>query len=191
MLRWEEIMARRLAGHGLQLLGYTLTFAGLGVAGTALLLAGNYPTVSLWVFVAVGVAVGAPLMVAGGRVDARGRGYVLGQSHEQAAAHHRRTTILMALHLGMGLLLTAFVIAPLLLRATDWAHPSDDLIRYWIIGWMLTLCATRYWTTRPLWRAIERRVSERWPVLVGSEHSSYVARPRQVRGRAAPTLRKG
>jgi hypothetical protein len=182
-------MKSRLAGHALQLLGYTLTFLGLGVVAAALFLAGNHPSVPLWVFLAAGAAIGAPLMIAGGRIDSRGRGRVLNQTPEEAAAHYRQTTVLLALHLGMGFLLTAFVIAPLLLRATGWVHPSDDLTRIWIIGWLLALCATRDWTTRPLWRAIERRVLNCW-FPDGGEQSGLFSGRRQLHGRAAPTVRK-
>jgi hypothetical protein len=154
-------MRSKLAGHALQLLGYTLTFLGLGVAVVALFLAGNYPTVPLWVFLAAGVAVGAPLMIAGGRIDGRGRGRVLELSPEEAAREYTEKTLLTALHLGLGFLLTALVIAPVLLQATGWVHPSDVFTKVWIIGWMLALCACRDWITRPLWRSIEGRVIAR------------------------------
>lgn len=42
-------MRLTLAGHGLQLLGYTLTFCGLGVAA-ALFVSPSYPAVPFWVF---------------------------------------------------------------------------------------------------------------------------------------------
>jgi hypothetical protein len=154
-------MRSRLAGHVRQLIGYALVFLGLAVVTAALFVAGSHPTIPLWVFVAGSTAIGAPLMIAGSRIDARGRGLVLDQSPEQAAAQYRQTTVLMAIHLGVGFLLTAFVIAPLLLRATGWIHPSDVFNRVWITGWLLILCATRNWTTRPLWRAIEKQVIAR------------------------------
>lgn len=154
-------MRSRLAGHARQLLGYALVFLGLAVVTAALFVAGNHPTIPLWVFVAGSTAIGAPLMIAGSRINARGRGLVLNQSPEQAAAQYRQTTALLALHLGMGLLLTAFVIAPLLLRATGWVHPGDVFTRVWITAWLFALCATRDWTTRPLWREIEKQVIAR------------------------------
>lgn len=155
-------MRSKLAGHAQQLLGYSIVFLGLAVVTAALFVAGNYPTIPLWVFVAGSTVIEAPLMIAGGRIDARGRGLVLDQSPQQAATQYRQTTVLMALYLGMGVLLTAFVIAPLLLRATGWVHPSDTFVRVWIIGWLMTLCATRDWTTRPLWRVIERWITRQW-----------------------------
>jgi hypothetical protein len=181
-------MKSRLAGHALQLLGYLLTFLGLGVVAAALFIAGNHPSVPLWVFLAAAVAIGAPLMIAGGRIDSRGRGRVLDQTPEEATAHYRQTTVLMALHLGMGFLLAAFVIAPLLLRATGWVHPSDAFTRMWIVGWLLTLCAGREWITRPVWRAIERRALERWRVADGSKQSGLFRGPQPLHG---TTVRRG
>lgn len=170
-------MRSKLAGHALQLLGYTLTFLGLGVAAAALFLAGNYPTVPLWVFLATGVAIGAPLMIMGGRIDSRGRGRVLDQSPEEAAREYREKAVLMALHLALTGILTAFVIAPLIVRATGLAYPSDTFVKTWIIGWLLTLCASRDWVTRPLWRAIEGRVVNRWTTRTGGGKPHQISNP--------------
>jgi Na+-driven multidrug efflux pump len=151
-------MRAKLRGHGLQFLGSSLVFLGLAVVIAALVIAGRHPAVPLWAFVAGGGAVAAPLMVAGGRINGRGRGRVLGQSSEQAAREYRTTTTLMALHLGLTFLLVAFITAPLFARALGLVNVGDAFVKAWVIGWMLTLCASREWVTRPVWRAVERRV---------------------------------
>jgi hypothetical protein len=121
--------------------------------------------------------IGAPLMIAGGRIDSVGRGRVLDQSPEEAARAYREKTILMALHLTLTGILTAFVVAPLLVRATGLAYPSDTFVKVWSIGWLLTLCASRDWVTRPLWRKIERRVANRWTTRTGGGLPRQITNP--------------
>jgi hypothetical protein len=155
-------MPPKPAGHALQLLGDALVFLGLGVVTAAVFVAGSYPAVPLWVFVSGAVALGAPLMVAGGRIDSRGRGLVLGMSPERAAGEYRVQAVLMALYLGFLWLLGSLAAAPVFVRATGLAYPSDTFVLTWLVGWVLVFCAGREWVTRPLWRAIERRGLARW-----------------------------
>jgi hypothetical protein len=169
-------MRSKLAGHALQLLGYMLTFLGLGVSAAAFLLAGNYPTVPLWVFVTAAVVIGAPMMIAGGRIDGRGRGWVLGQSPERAAREYREKTVLMAFFLGFILAHSALVTAPLFARTAGLLNLSDAFIKVWLVGSLLILCAGRAWISRPLWQVIEARVRKRWTTL--SDGRS----PRQIPG---------
>lgn len=151
----------RPAGHALQLAGTGLVFLGLAVVVAALVVAGRYPTVPLGAFVAGALAAGAPLMIAGGRLNGRGRGLVLGRSPDEAAREYRDSTTLLAFYLLFLWTLGAIVAAPVFARATGLIHPTDTFTRVWITSWMLALCAARPWVTRPLWRAIERRVRAR------------------------------
>ena len=155
-------MQSKLAGHALQVLGYAFTFLGLGVAAAAFLMAGNYPTIPLWVFVTTAVGIGAPLMIAGGRIDGRGRGRVVGQSPERAAREYREKTMLMALYIVFILALAVLVIAPLFSRTTGSLNLSDAFVKVWLAGSLLILCAGRDWISRPLWRVIEGRVTKWW-----------------------------
>jgi hypothetical protein len=154
-------MKRTLAGHAFQVAGYGLCFLGLGVAVAAFLVAGCFPTVPLWVFVASAMALGAPVMIAGGRINSRGRGLVLGQTPAEAAREHRRTTILMLLLLLFLLAHSAFITAPVLLWAIGLVQPHPMLVRVWVGGSMLVLCLGRDWISRPLWDVLERQVTGR------------------------------
>ena len=132
-------MAPKLAGHGLQLLGYALIFIGLGVVAAVLLVAASYPAVPMWAFALGALAAGAPLMIAGGRINSRGRGQVLGVSPEHAAGEYREQNLLMVLYLGLLLLQGILVAAPLFARATGLVYPSDAFITVWLFASMLTL----------------------------------------------------
>lgn len=158
-------MRLKLAGHGLQLAGYALTFLGLGVVVAALAVSGSYPTVPLWMFLLGAVAIAAPMMIAGGRINSRGRGLVLDQSPEQADREYREGNLLLFLYVVFLMLHGLVVAAPVFARATGLVYPSDTFIKVWIYSSMLTLCAGRYWITRPLWSAIARRVQARRAAL--------------------------
>src|SRR5262245_52074412 len=93
-------MAPKLAGHTRQLAGYALVFLGLAVATGILFASGRYPAVPMWEFVLAAVVLGAPLMIAGGRLNARGRGQVLGVSRECAAEEYRQQNVVLAAYLG-------------------------------------------------------------------------------------------
>jgi len=153
-------MPPKLAGHALQLLGYSLTFLGLAVVVVALFAAGSYPGVSLWVFVSGGIVVGAPLMIAGGRIDSRGRELVLGMSPEEAVREYRQGVVLLAVYLAVLLLQGFWVAAPMFLCVFGLAQPGDPFVSVWIVTWVLLFCAGREWITRPLMRAAARRIRE-------------------------------
>ncbi|AMV26881.1 hypothetical protein VT84_20945 [Gemmata sp. SH-PL17] len=150
-------MPPKLTGHLLQLLGHALVFLGLGFALLAMVLATNYYSVPFWVFVLAAIAVGAPMMVTGGRINSIGRGFVLGMSPEEATSEYRRGTALLGVYLGVLLLQGAWVAAPLTLCSAGFTTPSHPLVLTWIIAWMFIFCVGRYWITRPLLRAAERR----------------------------------
>jgi hypothetical protein len=150
-----------LAGHVRQLFGYALVFLGLGVAAGVFLTAGRYPTVPLWWFVSVAVVLGAPLMIAGGRLNARGRGQVMDIMPESATEEYHRQNVLMAAYLGFILAQGFLVATPVLARGTGLVFPSDTFVSVWVVVSMLALCAGREWVTRPVWRAIERRLLAR------------------------------
>jgi hypothetical protein len=154
-------MPPRLAGHALQLLGHALVFLGLAAAAAALFAAGNHPTVPTWAFAAVGVAVGTPVMIAGGRINNRGRALVLGLTPARAAREYRLQVVLLALYIAFLWLHGAWVAAPLFVRGTGLADPADSFVSVWVVAWMLLFCAGRDWITRPVWGAIERRVLAR------------------------------
>jgi hypothetical protein len=154
-------MAPKLAGHGLQLLGYALVFLGLGAVAAMFFAAGSYPTIPLWAFVSGALAVAVPLMIAGGRVNSRGRARVLGVSPEQAEREYRDGNWLLLVYLGLLGLQGGLVAAPLFARATGFVHPSDTFVTVWIVVWMFILCAGRGWITRPLLRGAARRVQAR------------------------------
>ena len=86
-------------------------------------------------------------------------------------------TILMALYLGFLWTLSALVVAPLLVRVTGLAYPSDALIKTWMAGGLLILCAGRDWTTRLLWRAIEEHALKRWTTRSGGRLSRQIPGP--------------
>jgi hypothetical protein len=151
-------MKTKLVGHTYQAAGYTLVFLGLGVAAAAMFLATTMPSVSFWVFAAAAVAIGAPLMVAGGRVNAVGRGMVLGRPSEDAARGYRRGTALLGVYLALLLLQGAWVAAPLALVAAGAVDPMDPLVSAWVVTWTFAFCVGRYWITRPLVCAAERRL---------------------------------
>jgi hypothetical protein len=155
-------MPPKLTGHALQLAGHGLVFLGLGVAAAAMFASGNHPAVPTWAFVAAGVGLGAPLMIAGGRIDSRGRGLVLGQSRELAAREYRQSTVLLALYLGFLWLLGSLCAVPVFFIAAGWVQPDGVFVKLWLAAWVLIFCAGRDWTSRPLWRAIERRARARW-----------------------------
>ena len=114
-------------------------------------------------------------MIAGGRIDARGRGIVLDQTPAETTAHYRKTTVLMAAYVTF-LLAIGFVAAlPLFVRATGLAHPSNDFYTGWLVAWLLVFCAGRQWVTRPLWLKIQQRVLMRHEV-------SSVNRSTEVQG---------
>ncbi len=94
-------MPPKLTGHLLQLLGHALVFLGLGFAFLAMVIATNYYSVPFWVFVLAAIAIGAPVMVAGGRINSVGRGLVLGISAEEATKEYRRGTVLLGVYLGV------------------------------------------------------------------------------------------
>lgn len=158
-------MAPRFAGHALQLLGYSLSFLGLAAVVLALLAAGRFPGVSLGVFVAGGVVVGAPLMIAGGRIDCRGRALVLGLSPEDAAREYRQGVVLLAVYLAILLGQGFWVAAPVFLCALGLARPGDPFVSVWVVAWMLLFCVGRGWITRPLMAAAARRVRGRESTL--------------------------
>ncbi len=149
-------MPPKLTGHLLQLLGHALVFLGLGFALLAMVLATNYYSVPFWMFVLAAIAIGAPVMVAGGRINSVGRGLVLGISAEEATKEYRRGTILLGTYLSILLLQGAWVAAPLTLCSAGFATPSRPLVLTWIIAWMFIFCVGRYWITRPLMRVAER-----------------------------------
>jgi hypothetical protein len=154
-------MAPKLAGHALQLLGYALVFLGLAAAAVLLFASGRYPAAPMWAFVSGAVVCGAPMMIAGGRINSVGRGLVLGMSPGRAARQYRVQTVLMALYLGFLWLLGGLAAAPVFVRATGLAYPSDTFFSVWLAAWVLIFCGGRPWVTRPLWRAIERRALAR------------------------------
>lgn len=152
-------MRRVLAGHLLQLMGYALVFLGLGLTAGAMVLAGSYPTVPFWVFVVAAVGVAAPVMVAGGRVNAAGRGRVLGVSSADAAREYHLGTRLLGVYLAVLLAQGFWAAAPLALCALGTARPSDPVVVAWVTTWMLVFCAGRDWITRPVVCAAERRLA--------------------------------
>lgn len=174
-------MRSKLVGHAQQLLGYGLSFLGLGVAGAAFLVAGFFPAVPLWVFVAVGVAVGAPLMVVGGRVNSRGRGRVLGQTPEAAAREHREGTVAMAAFLGFLLALSFVAVLPVFAWAVGLGRPNGAFVAGWYVAWILVFGAARHWVTLPMWRWVERRVLGKREVVTW-----HADRPRSVAGPKPP-----
>ncbi|VTR94431.1 unnamed protein product [Gemmata massiliana] len=151
------MMPPKLTGHLLQLLGHALVFFGLGFALLAMVLATNYYNVPFWVFVLASIAIGAPTMVAGGRINSVGLGLVLGMPPEEATKEYRRGTILLGTYLSILLLQGAWVAAPLTLSTAGLTPPSHPLVLTWIVAWMFIFCVGRYWITRPLMRAAERR----------------------------------
>jgi hypothetical protein len=152
------MMVPKLAGHVLQLVGYALVFLGLAVTAVAMFLATTLPGVPFWVFVLVAVVLGAPMMVTGGRANSLGRGLVLGVPPEEAAREYRRGTVLLAVYLALLLLQGAWVAAPLVLCGARLADPSDPLVLTWVTAWMFIFCVGRYWITRPMIRAAERKL---------------------------------
>lgn len=162
-------MRSQLTGHALQLAGYALTFLGLGSTVAAMHLATNYPTVPFWVFALASVAFGAPLMIAGGRINSRGKGRLMGWSPAETDREYQREMIWMAARIGFALLIASLALIPLVVRASGMAHPSSTFFSVWMTGWVLVFCAGRQWTTRPLWEAIARRLppSSTNPVRTG------------------------
>lgn len=148
----------KLPGHALQLADYALTLLGLGATVAAMYLAANYPTVPFWAFVLASVAFGAPLMIAGGRINSRGKGQLMGWPPDETDSEYRRETIWMAAHIGFVLLIASLALLPLIARASGRAHPSGTFFSTWMASWVLVLCAEREWTTRPLCKAIARRL---------------------------------
>ena len=151
-------MAPKLGGHVLQLVGFALVFLGLSVVAVAMFLATSFHAVPFWVFVLVAVAFGAPLMVAGGRANSVGRGLVLGMPPEEAAREYRRGVALLAVYLALLLLQGVWVAAPLVLCGAGLTRPSDPVVLTWVTASMLAFCVGRYWMTRPLMRAAERKL---------------------------------
>lgn len=151
-------MRSKLAGHGLQLAGYALTFLGLGAAAVVIAIAGNQPTIPFWAFVLGAMVIGAPLMIAGGRINSRGRMRVLDQTPEQASREYQQGTRILAVYIGI-LLLQGFIVAlPLFLRAAGFVLVSDPALTWWIAMTMFIFCAGRQWITRPLLKAATRRL---------------------------------
>jgi hypothetical protein len=189
------MMSSKLAGHGLQLSGHLLCFGGLAAAAAVIFVAGNHPSIPMWWFAAGAAALGAPLMIAGGRINLRGRRLVLNQSPEEAAGDHFESTTLLALFLAFLWLHGLWIAAPMFLRATGLGHPSDAFVSVWIVGWTLTLCAARDWISNPIWQAIERRARARWSMSRGAEdgcasdtsHDSPAASPSASRVSSART----
>lgn len=151
-------MRSKLAGYALQLAGYAMVFLGLGVATAALFVAGFFPAAPLWIFIAVGVVLGAPLMLAGGWLYNRGR-VLLGTPVEQVEAEHRAGTATFARLVLLVWLMGLWCAAPLFVRATGLANPNDAIVSLWVAVWMLAFTAGARWTTQPLWYAIERGFS--------------------------------
>ena len=163
-------MSTRLGGHGLQLLGFAVVFQGLACVAAALFTASRYPAVPTWAFALGGAVLGVPLMIAGGRVNAWGRGQVLGVTPETAREEYHRQNVLLAAYLGILLAQSALVASPLLLCAVGLASPTDPLVSGWVVGWMLVLCVGRRWITRPLWRAAGARILMRRAARQSTNH---------------------
>ena len=176
-------MRSKLAGHAMELLGFALIFLGLGLATAVLFISGKHPEVPFWQFVVGALVVGVPTMIAGGRINSRGRGRVLGMSPESAAREYHEGNVLLAFYLGFVMLHGLFIAWPMFVCATGLLHPRDPFVRGWIVATMLILCAGRNWISRPLWLKIERRVRTRWkmppnPEATGPEtRSGGDARP--------------
>jgi hypothetical protein len=152
-------MRLKLAGHGLQLAGFALTFLGLGAALAVIFASSTYPTIPFWAFAVGAVVVAAPLMIAGGRINKRGRGLVLDMSPEEADREYQTGNLLLFVYIVFLMMHGFIVAAPLFVRATGLVYPSDTFVKVWIYASMLTLCAGRYWITRPLWNAIAQRIA--------------------------------
>jgi hypothetical protein len=146
-------MPPKLTGHLLQLTGFSLVFLGLGAVVAVVFLAGSFPAVPFWAFVLAAFALGAPLMVAGGRVSSAGRGRVLGMTPVEAAQEYHRGTVVLAAYLAVLLLQGAWVAAPLVLFG------PGPFVLAWITVWMLVLCACRRWVTWPVVRAFRSKPS--------------------------------
>ena len=154
-------MRSTLTGHALQLLGHVLVFGGLGVAAVSMFHAATYYAVPFWAFLAISVCVGAPVMIAGGRINSRGRGLVLVQSPAEAASHYRKSTTVLGVYLVFLTAISSLAVLPLLIRSTGLGDPSREFFLGWMIVWVLVFCGGRPWVTRPLWRKIERWTLER------------------------------
>jgi hypothetical protein len=151
-------MRSRWAGHGWQLLGHGLVFLGLAIVVAGLFVSGYFPGVPFWQFVVASMAIAVPLMLVGGRIDARGRGLVRNVEPATAAREYRQSVAVTAAYLGFLWILGLLAAAPVFGRAVG-LEVSDAVFAAWLAVWVLVFCGGRPWVTRPLWRAIERRVT--------------------------------
>jgi hypothetical protein len=151
-------MKPRTAGHLLQLLGYVLVFLGMGIVLSALVASTSYPSTPFWMFVVLGAAIGAPLMIAGSRYDSRGRALLFDIPAEEALRLYHQQNKLMAIYLALLWLQGFWVAAPIFFYAFGWVDLQSDFTKVWLAFWIMLFCGGRQWITHPLMRWVARRI---------------------------------
>jgi len=162
---------QKLKGYGLQLLGWALLFGGVFGGGAIFAAAGVFPQVPVGWFVFGAVAVGGPVAAYGVRLQVRGRGLETG-APEAVEKKHLADTRFAALAIGFVLLLACGAALPLFAAGIGFPFPNRGFMVAWYVGWFVTFLVFDKWTTRPLWRALGRRVRARWDVTADpTEHT--------------------
>lgn len=167
---------QKLKGYALQLAGWALLFAGVVAGGAAFAAATAFPQVPLGWFVLGAVLAGAPLMAYGAGLIVRGRGLETGDPGA-ARKEHRDGTVLLGLSLGFSAALGLLLALPVLGAAVGLPFPNPRFMTAWCAAWFVALFVCEKWTTRPLWRALERRARARWDVTTGATETSVTGAP--------------
>lgn len=167
---------QKLKGRALQLFGWGLLIGGVAAGGAAFAAAAAFPQVPMGWFVLGAFALGGPLAAYGIRLQVRGRGVETGQP-EATEKEHRDGTVLLGLSLGFSAALGLPLVLPVLGAAVGLPFPNPLFMTAWCAAWFVALFVCEKWTTRPLWRALERRARARWGVTTGATETSVTGAP--------------
>jgi hypothetical protein len=137
-------------------LGFALMFAGMGLAVACMFSAGMQPTIPLWEFVGAAVLLGAPLMIAGGRLAHQGS-VPVGTPPEQAEATYQRETFRAAVAIGCMAIGGLLMAAPVFVMATGLVPWDPTFAVWWYGGWCVVGKLGSRRIFRPLFKAIEQR----------------------------------
>ncbi|MBY0461270.1 MAG: hypothetical protein K2V38_28430 [Gemmataceae bacterium] len=136
------------------LVGHALMLAGLALAVAGLLVSGEFPSVPLGVVVAAACLVGAPPVLIGARLVARGEQPTLPPA--QFEAGYPRATFRFAAALGVSAALAGVLVAPMIVMGGGLAPWDGQFLAIWAAGWCVAVRLGCRRVIRPLHAAAER-----------------------------------